>query len=158
MSAFAIILGKLLRNPWFWVAVAVIILLLLARKHAARWSAALKRAFARDAGDYSVGLTDGAGRPVQPMSAEAQARQQEIKDMAQEAYAQMNAGITDPGARQAALEQLLSLNDTELRLAAREYNALSRNESLYAAIANEWMPFTEVDEQLMARLARIAMT
>lgn len=152
------ILGKLLRNPWFWVALAVLALLLLARKHAARWSAALKRAFARDAGDYSIGLTDGAGQAVQPFSAEAEQRISEIKAMAQEAYAQMNAGFTSPIARQSALEALLALNDTELRMAAREYNAISRNESMYSAIANEWMPFTEVDEQLMARLARIAMT
>ena len=144
----------------YWKVILLVIILLAVvlwvRSRWGRISQLLQRAFARDNGDYSTGLTDGNGNAVSGDAASA--REMELSALALEAYTQLTAGIVNPNLREAALQALLPLNDTELRAAAKAYKFHDRDLSLYARIDSAWMPFSEVDERLMARLANIAMT
>lgn len=132
---------------WVWVLVALLIAFLLLRGPITRTWAALKRAAMRDGGDYSQGF---AGQ-------DEDARKKEVEALAQEAYAQLTAGVVNPYARERALQALVDLNDTELRHAAKHYRLLSRDKTLYETVDAAWMPLSEVDEALMGRLANIAM-
>lgn len=141
-------LANILRNRWFWYAVIAVVLFLLLRGPVVRGWAALKRAAMKDGGNYSEGFT---GESVD-------VRKAEIEALAQEAYNQLTAGIPSPWARERALHALADLNDTELRHAAKHYKNLRRDRTLYQDVDAASMPFSNVDETLMGRLANIAMT
>ena len=141
---------NIVKSPWFWAAVILLIVVLFIRANADRWSAAIKRVFAKDNGDYTEGYALAGGTEDQ--------RKATLKALAQEAYAQLSAGVVNPMAREAAIAALFPLNDTELRFVATEYKYQSRDKSLFTAVDDAWMPFSDVDERLMARLANIAMT
>ena len=150
-----IVLKNILSNKWFWFTLGAIVLFLILRGPLTRVLADLKRLTMRDGGNYSTGLTDGAGNAVTGLA--ALARVAAIEALAQTAYNELNAGITSPRAREDALKALVLLNDTELRAAAKHYKLLSRDTSLYQAVDAAWMALSEVDEELMGRLSNIAM-
>lgn len=137
---------RILTNRWFWVIIGLVVLFFIVRGPISRAWAALKRATMRDGGDYSQGFTG-----------DADVRRREVEALAQEAYNQLTAGIINPAKRESALQELLELNDTELRHAAKHYKLLSRDQSLYKAVDTAWMPLSDVDEALMGRLSNIAM-
>jgi hypothetical protein len=132
---------------WVWVVVALVITFLLLRGPLTRAWAAIKRAAMKDGGDYSDGFQGD----------DDAARKRELEALAQEAYNQLTAGVVSPYGRERALQALVDLNDTELRHAAKHYNLLSRDKTLYQSVDAAWMPLSEVDEALMGRLANIAM-
>lgn len=139
---------------WVWAIVIIALLLIILRGPIRRGWASITNVLRRDAGDYSAGLTDGAGNPVQ--GALADARLKELKDMAAEAYAQLNAAIVSPAEREKAVSDIAdTTNDFELRQVAKEYKVLSRDKSLYQAVDDAWMPFSSVDERLLGRLSKI---
>ena len=140
MNAVLAIIKKV--PAWVWVLLAVVLAFLILRGPLTRAWAAIKRAGMRDGGDYSQGAT---------------MEEAAIKARAQEAYNQLTAGVINPNARERALQALVDLNDTELRIAAKHYKFLSRDKSLYQAVDSAWMPLSSVDETLMGRLANIAM-
>jgi hypothetical protein len=141
MSAILAIIKKV--PTWVWVLLALLLAFLLLRGPLTRAWAQLKQLAMRDGGDYSQGAT----RP-----------DEELDAMAQEAYAQLTAGVVNPTARERALAAILEgTNDTELRVVAKSYKLLSRDKTLYQAVDSAWMPLSDVDERLMSRLANIAM-
>jgi hypothetical protein len=148
-------IANILRNKWFWIAVAIVVLFFLLRGPAARGWAALLRLSMKDGGDYAKGFTDGAGNEV--TGAAADQRKSQIEGFAQEAFNQLNAAIVSPTGRERALEALVALNDTELRHAAKHYKLLSRDKTLHQAVDSAWMPLSSVDETLLGRLSNIAM-
>lgn len=150
-----IAIANILRNKWFWIAVAVAVLFFVLRGPVTRGWAALLRLSMKDGGDYTRGFTDGSGNEVS--GAAVDQRKSQIEGLAQEAYNQLNAAITNPTARERALEALVALNDTELRHAAKHYKLLSREKTLHQAVDSAWMPLSSVDETLLARLSNIAM-
>jgi len=154
MNALTTIIRKL--PAWVWVLLAFALLVLLFRGPLKRTFVSVGRFFRRDGGDYSQGFTDGLGQEVSGDDKEA--RKKEIEALVQEVHTRLHQMPTNPVAREAALEALLALNDTELRYAAQRYDLVSRDETLYAAVHAEWMPFSTVDERLLARLANLGMT
>lgn len=142
---------KVLKSPWFWLIVLAIAVLLFLRANWSRWSSALRRLFMKDNGDYAAGFTNGAGTAVSGDAADA--RKKAIEAMVQELYTQITAGITNPWARESAMQAITELNDTERRFAAAHYHSLSRGESMYQAIDNELMWASNVDNLLMGQLA-----
>jgi hypothetical protein len=150
------IVMNILKSKWFWIVLGVVVLFLLVRGPLKRTLAGLTNLLQKDGGDYSTGLTDGAGSEVS--GAAADARKKEIEAMTQEVYNQLTAGVPSPTAREASLVELSKLNDSELRIAAKHYKLLSRDKSLFQAVDDAWMPFSDVDEELMGRLSNIAMT
>ncbi len=140
-------LANILRNKWFWFAVAAVVLFFLLRGPITRGWAALLRLGMKDGGDYSQGFG----------GEDEAARKKQLEALAQDAYDQLNAGIVSPSKREAALKALVDLNDTELRYAAKHYQLLSRDTSLYQAVDAAWMALSDVDETLLGRLSNIAM-
>lgn len=128
---------------WVWIVLALALVALILRGPITRAMAAIKQLAMRDGGDYSGGVE---------MPAE------QVTALAQEAYTQLTAGVVSPTARETALLAILDgTNDSELRAVAKRYKLLSRDRTLYQAIDSAWMPFSDVDERLMSRLANIAM-
>jgi hypothetical protein len=149
MSAILAIIKKV--PTWVWVLLALLLAFLLLRGPLTRAWAQLKQVAMRDGGDYSQGVQGTTPE-------ERDARNQELDAMAQEAYAQLTAGVVNPTARERALAAILEgTNDTELRVVAKSYKLLSRDKTLYQAVDSAWMSLSDVDERLMSRLANIAM-
>lgn len=128
--------GRLVRSRWFWVAVAVTIALLLLWKywsHVAAW-------FRRDLGNYDEGR-------VVP--------DEQLRSMARSLFAAVigfGGGVSDK------LEQLSALNDSDLRYLATFYKSLTTDgASLKEHIDDEWMPHTDLDDTLIARLNQMAL-
>lgn len=154
MKPLTLILSKV--PKWAWVVLIIILLALILRGPIKRGWAGITNVVRRDAGDYSDRFTDGQGQPV--TGELAQQRLKELKDMAAEAYAQLNAAIINPAEREKAISDIAdTTNDFELRQVAKEYKVLDRNKSLYQAVDDAWMPFTSVDERLLGRLSKINM-
>lgn len=141
------LINRILTNRWFWIGVGLVVLFFVLRGPLTRAWASLKRATMRDGGDYTQGFQGN----------DTAARKRELEALAQDAYNQLTAGIISPSGREAALQALVNLNDTELRHAAKHFSLLSRDRSLYQAVDAAWMPLSDVDEALMGRLANIAM-
>lgn len=131
------------------IALVVLIALYLLNKNGRRWWTQLTR---RDLGNYAG----------QSAVEENSARQAQLQAMAHDALAAMNSvllvgGVTMTG-REAMLERLLALNDTELRYVAVFYASISEDgTSLKNDVDDEYMPFSSVDEQLVARLNQLAL-
>lgn len=124
-------LGKLMRNKWFWIILAILIVLLIIRRKSEVW----KDKLAPVSGDFqSGGISEG--------------RKKELETLAQNVYDEINGGwVTN------YMYDLLPINDNELTYLAKHYKKyLSRNESLYTQIDNEWMWGMDIDEKIMTRL------
>lgn len=135
-----------------------LILIVLVWKHGKRWWEQLTK---QDKGHYAD-LTSFA--EVQAGKEQAnQARQAQLEKMAQDTYTALNStlmigGVTATG-REFQLELINALNDSELRYVAQFYenNASSTGQSLKQDIDDEFMPATDVDERLIARLNQLAL-
>jgi len=130
---------KVLSDKRFWIGVAILIALLLAKKY---WNK-LAGSFQADYGDYDDGALQ-------------EARKNELEGLANELYTAMHDISFGSALDDDHLLQLDQLTDRELKYVARFYKrAITRGVSLYQDINNEWMPFTDLDEMIMARLAQI---
>lgn len=140
---------RILTNKWLFIAIGVIIAILVLRRHGKRWWTQATRT---DRGNYA-GQEAVRNNP---------ARQAELDQMARDAQTAMHTvlivGGTTWTGREAVLERLLALNDTELRYVAQFYRSINESgNSLRVDVQGEWMPFTNVDERLVARLNQLAL-
>lgn len=142
MNSVMTFFGALVRNKWFWITVAVLVAFLVIRANWAR----LKHLFKVDRGDYS-----------DPPPGDS--RQGQLEAMAREGYSLMDGWFNPLGnlGTQHWIERMLALNDTELRYIAEFFPSISDGDSLYAWVDDEALPTTDVDQQLMARLAQMAL-
>ena len=137
MTKIGAFLLQLVRNKWFWIVLAVLVLLLIIRSNWAR----IKGLFMRDGGDYST-------PPLTPEQEEF------IKGLVQELHVQIHKWPPAFGAREDAMRAMVNLNDKELRFAAQQYKYVSRDESMYEAVKGETM-ISEVKRILLGRLSTI---
>lgn len=135
-----------------------LILIVLVWKNGKRWWQQLTK---QDKGHYAD-LTSFAEVQAGKEQANA-ARQAQLEKMAQDTFTALNStlflgGVTATG-REYQLELLMALNDSELRYVAQfyEHNASSTGQSLRQDIEDEFMPATDVDERLIARLNQLAL-
>lgn len=135
-----------------------LILIVLVWKNGKRWWEQLTK---QDKGHYAD-LTSFAEVQAGKEQANA-ARQAQLEKMAQDTFTALNStlflgGVTATG-REYQLELLMALNDSELRYVAQfyEHNASSTGQSLRQDIEDEFMPATDVDERLIARLNQLAL-
>ncbi len=129
---------KILKNKWFWIGLATLIVLLIIR---ANWQY-LKAKFARSFGDFT-------GEKI------SDSRQAVLNGFADNLHQSIHTSVAW-GDTVDALNNISGVNDDELRYIARYYKrALSRGTSLYTDLNNEWMPLTDIDEQILTRLSKI---
>lgn len=128
------------KNKWFWIIVASIVILLIFRRN---WSR-IKSTFQRDFGNYGD----------YKINEEDEAR---LRELAENLYQQINSSFSlGIDKRAKYMTDAMALTDTELKYLARYYRtALTKGTCLYKEIDDEWMPIDSVDEDLMARLAKI---
>lgn len=141
MKVVGTFLLSVVRNKWFWIILAAVVVLLVIR---ANWNR-IKGLFTRDFGNYDEGFTTPNGT-----SQEEDMRKRELEAMAQTMHAAIH-GL--PGAfGEAHVAQLQALNDTELKHLASYYRtAITRGTKLSVDIDDELLPFVD-DETLVARL------
>lgn len=132
---------SILKNKWFWIAVVLIILLLVLRRNWPR----IKNLFQRDFGDYPGG---------DKIEEEDKAR---LKELAENLYTQIYSTFSFGLDKRAKyMRDAMGLTDTELKWMARYYRTtITRGTCLYKDIDDEWMFLDTVDNELMARLAKI---
>lgn len=135
MNALLASLAKLLRQPWFWTVVAIIVLLLIARKY---WPE-LMRSLKPDRTDYSD----------EPQLTSAD--KSRLDTLAADLYAEFD-GITWSTEM---FEKVSALNDRELKYLAQRYPHFSNGETLRAAIEDENIA-GDADNLLIARLNNMA--
>lgn len=135
-----------------------LVLIVLVWKNGKRWWEQLTK---QDKGHYAD-LTSFAEVQAGKEQANA-ARQAQLEKMAQDTFTALNStlflgGVTATG-REYQLELLMALNDSELRYVAQfyEHNASSTGQSLKQDLDDEFMPATDVDERLIARLNQLAL-
>ena len=147
MSPATQIAGKVLSNKYFWMTVGAIILIVVTKKI---WNK-VSDSFQADFGEYD----DPALQPE---------RKDELEELARDTHTkiyEVEFGIGSLGWGGSALgeEDLIALDeltDRELKYVAKFYKrALTRGVSLYKDIHREWLPFTDMDEIVMVRLAQI---
>lgn len=131
-----------------WAVIGTLLIAFLIYRNGRRWLAQITR---RDEGNYEGQSSVNANA----------ARKAELEKMAQDTYTVLNStlmlgGVTATG-REWQLEQLLALNDTELRWVARRYAELDDGISLKDAVDAEYMPFSNVDERLIVKLTQLAL-
>lgn len=132
-------LENVLKSPWFWICVAIVVAFIV-RANWNRWWGQLTRT---DRGNY-----------------DQDARNAELQQMARDAYTVINAtlifgGVTPTG-REATLEKLLHVNDSELRYIADFYKDINADgTSLSEDLTNEAMPFSNVKDQLLSKLTQL---
>ncbi|MBN4061665.1 hypothetical protein JYU20_00525 [Bacteroidales bacterium AH-315-I05] len=150
------VVAAILKNRWFWIAVVILIALILLNKYGRLikvWLSPIR-------GDFQPGgITDK--------------RKQELEDLASvahsaiysstgnisipipiPAFGYISGGETDV---EEVLNKINTLNDNELYYVANYYKkSLTKGNSLYKDIDDEWMPFVNIDEKLMARLTELS--
>lgn len=131
-----------------WTALGMIMLGFLLWRNGKRW---WQQMTTRDQGNYE-GQESVTSNPV---------REGELKQMAQDTYTALNStlmlGGTTATGREWQLERIYALNDTELRWVAKRYEQLADGMTLHEDLDREFMPFTDVDERLIARLQQLAL-
>lgn len=127
----------ILTNKWTWIGLGTVAAVVVVHKN---WNR-ITGWFKRDRGDYS-----------NPKPSEA--RIAELKAMAQDAYAKMDATI--PTEVTDALELIYALNDGELRVVAEHFQHIADG-SLKDWIDDTPLPWTDIDSKLIARLNNMAI-
>jgi hypothetical protein len=128
------------KNKWFWIIVASIIILLIVRRNWSKITSIFQRDFG-DYGDYKINENDEA----------------RLKELAENLYQQIYSNFSISIDKRAKyMTDALALTDTELKWLARYYRtALTKGTCLFKDVDEEWLPIDSVDEDLMARLAKI---
>lgn len=143
---------RLASNWRTWAVIGGLIILWMVYRNGKRWAQQITTALGRrDEGNYA-GQEPVASNPV---------REAELTKLAEDTYTALNSilffgGVTATG-REWQLEKVYTLNDTELRWLANRYKILANGVSLREDLEHEYMPFTDVDERLIARLQQLAL-
>lgn len=128
---------KLVKNKWFWIGLATVIVLFLLWRN---WDK-IKSRFGRIRGDFQEGGI-------------SEKRKGELEKIAQELHGEN----TDNKGDFIATCKLKGLNDSEINYVARYYeSAITRGDSLYEHTDNRWGAFTDCDEDLMSILSRLGL-
>lgn len=135
MKPVLTLITALLRNKWFWIALAVVVLILIARKYIPE----VKRLLKPDRTDYSdePQLTD--------------ADKQRLDRLAADLFAEFD-GITWSTE---VFDLVSALNDRELKYLANVFPHYSNGETLRGAIQDEAI-IGDADNLLIARLNNMA--
>jgi hypothetical protein len=132
------VLTTLLRNKWFWIALAVLVAILLAHKY---WGE-ITGFFKPDRTDYTdePKLTD--------------ADKSRLDTLAADLYAEID-GINIIGMPRPRYDEACGLADRELKYLATVYPHYSAGESLKVAVTDEGI-IGDTDNKLIARLNNMA--
>ena len=154
MPAALAILQKIVTSRWFWIAIIAILLFFVIRKN---WGV-IKRFFQQSDVDKSEGedntIPDDIGS--KPPGYQYSSKQ-EIKSLAQDIYTGIYATATEgSGFIISKLEEANKLTNNELKYLSEHYRKfVTKDTWLYSDIDDEWMPFTTIDETMMARLTKV---
>ncbi len=132
------ILLNIVKSKWFWIGLILLIIIFYVWRN---WDK-LKSKFGVITGDFQPGdITEK--------------REGVLESLAQDAYDSIYSVTGDTGD---TLERVNALNDNELDYLARYYkSALTRGNTLYEDVDNEFMPLDDVDETLMGKLNRLGL-
>lgn len=136
------IVASLLRSKIFWIVVAIIILLIIINKN---WPAIKDKLFERKIATYAK---DDQGNVIKVSELDKPRIQKIVDEM-------RVASQTWDGLYYDDLKPLLDLTDQELDYAADIYKQ-SYGVSMYSTVEKAWMPATQADQELMARLDKLA--
>ncbi len=134
--------GVILRSPWFWIAIVILILFLIGRKYWHRIAPFFQ----------SSDIELEPGEPVKPPPA----KEAEIKGLASQLYSDIyDTPIT--GHTTSLYIDANNLTDTQLKVLSKYYRKqLTQGTYLYTDVDDEVFAFwTSVDSVLMAHLAKV---
>lgn len=136
---------KLFKNKWFWIILISIIVLIFIRRNWSKWSFKAKGRFGPQHGDWQPGtITD--------------ARKSVLEGLARELYDAIYSGWGATIERGPIFNKVAYLNDNELEYTANYYkSAITKTNSLYYDVDEEYMPYSNSDEELMAKLSAIGV-
>lgn len=135
------IVVSLLKNKWFWIILAIIIILVVLNRN---WNIIKDKLFDKRNPSYTV---DEEGNKIQVTELD--------KIRLDKLVVATNVAVNSAlGMDYSHFEPLLDLTDQELEYVAKSYKS-SYNVSLYQDIDDEWLPFTQGDEKLQARLDKL---
>lgn len=145
---------EFVKSKWFIYGLIAVIVIFLIWKYQAR----IRQFFSKDNGDYTLGIGDT--ETTQATQEEKEQRKQFLRQLAEATYAAIHGipvnyygiELTD---RVSLFKQMLALNDSELKFLANYYSVISKDETLYEAIDDEFMPFNNEDDKLLARLSKL---
>jgi hypothetical protein len=132
---------SILRNKWFWVAVIIIILIIVIYRNLGPLIEKVKDkrlpSYARDEEGNVIKVTDLDKIRLDRLVIQLREAVERFSGMDGSDFKEVNA-----------------LTDQELEYVAKTYKS-SFGVSLYKDIDDEWLPFTNEDENLMARLDKL---
>lgn len=136
------VVAKVLASPWFWLVVALVVILIV-RKHGNRW---WQRLATVDKGNYGG---------HQGMNQADKAR---VEQLAHDLFSAIDGLPAWSDRRPTLFATALGLNDTELRYLGTFYPQLAKGRALSEDVAGEWVPgYGSTKNQLIARLRQIAL-
>ena len=135
------IIVSLLRNKWFWIAVITIIVIIIIYRNLGPLIEKLKDkrvpSYARDEEGNVIKVTDLDKMRLDRLVIQLREAVERFSGMDGSDFKEVN-----------------SLTDQELEYVAKTYKS-SYGSSLFKDIDDEWLPFTNEDEKLQARLDKL---
>lgn len=136
---------KLFSNKWFWIGLGVLILFLIVNAHWPSWK--MKLFGKKLVNNYA---TDEQGNVISVTQLDKQRLDTMVRDI--------HTGIYSVwGFPQDLLDNMSKLTDQELEYLAKAYKGVFQV-SLYKDLDDEWLPGTEVDDDILSRLATLKLT
>ena len=130
----------LLKNKYFWLAIIIIVSIFILRKNLNVWGGKIRAFFKPAAGDYSHILTILDKTRCEKLASE----------LYTDIYGNWGSNKVD------SINNLLTLDDSELRYSAKFYKT-SYEKTMREDVSGEYMPFTDVDQELVARLLKMSL-
>ena len=131
---------KLLKSKVFWIVLGSIILIIIINKNRYKIKAWFKPIDIDLETGEKIHITDE--------------RKVELKKVASNIYTAIYSTLHT--GRKLTFKAALALTENELDFMAKHYKQqVSGGNTLYEDVDNEWMPSTDLDEQLMAKLNKI---
>jgi hypothetical protein len=141
-------LTNLFKSKWFWYAVFAVVVYYVVRRNwynIQQWSAPTFVEPTKDPSGNTVRITT--------------ARQKELRRIASDLFLEIHnwQGFTN----YSSLEAANATTDTELKYVAVYYesvlNKANKGASLYEDLNGKWLPFTQLDNQILLRLAQMGL-
>lgn len=136
---------SILKNKWFWIILAIIIIIIIINKN---WETIESKLFDRKIANYA---RDAEGNIIKVTELD----KPRLNAIADRIRVRSQDHITG-GLWAEDLQPALDLTDQELEYTAKYYKT-AYNITLYKAVSEAWMPFTQTDQELMARLDKLAL-
>lgn len=136
---------SLLKSKWFWIIIAILILLIIINKN---WDSINSKLFERKITSYAK---DAEGNVIK-ISELDKPRLERLANNVKIADDDWVSG----GIYASDLQPINELSDQELEYVAKYYKQ-AYSKSLYEVVNNATMPFTQSDEKLMTRLDQLAL-